>query len=142
MVTRERKQAILDRVRGIAITDTLAMELIAMSDGECEMRAPRETRFDGVFDSLHGGILMTIADSVACFALFTLTGPDEIVTTTDMNIRFLAPCLSDVTARARVIKLGRTLCPIEVNLYDADGRHVAVAQVTYMRLANATERSK
>ena len=47
---------------------------------------------------------MTIADSAACFAIFTKTGPEIPLTTTDMNIRFLAPCLSDVTAKAKVIK--------------------------------------
>jgi uncharacterized protein (TIGR00369 family) len=84
-----------------------------------------------------GGLLMTIADSIACFAVMTLTGPDEPMTTTDMNIRFLAACRTDVTADARVIKLGRTLCPVAVDLFDADGVHVAVAQVTYMRLPPA-----
>jgi len=51
-----------------------------------------------------------------------------------MNIRFLAPCLTDVTAKARVIKLGRTLCPVAVDLFDETGRHAAVAQVTYILL--------
>jgi len=90
--------------------------------------------YDGVFESFHGGILMTIADSVACFAILTRTDPEEILTTTDMQIRFLAPCLSDVRACARVIKLGRTLCPVHVDLLEANGKQVALAQVTYMRL--------
>ena len=81
---------------------------------------------------------MTVADSIACFAIMTRTGPDEPMTTTDMNIRFLAPCFSDVTAEARVIKLGRTLCPVQVDLKDVDGKPVAVAQVTYMRLTKPT----
>ena len=51
-----------------------------------------------------------------------------------MNIRFLAPCLTDVTARARVIKFGRTLCPVAVDLFDAQGQQVAVAQVNYILL--------
>jgi acyl-coenzyme A thioesterase PaaI-like protein len=51
-----------------------------------------------------------------------------------MNIRFLAPCLSDVTVQARVIKAGRTLCPVAVELFDAQNRQVAVAQVTYILL--------
>jgi len=51
-----------------------------------------------------------------------------------MNIRFLAPCLTDVTAKARVIKFGRTLCPVAVDLFDAKGQQVAVAQVNYMLL--------
>jgi len=39
-----------------------------------------------------------------------------------------------VTAKARVIKFGRTLCPVAVDLFDAKGQQVAVAQVNYMLL--------
>ena len=46
-----------------------------------------------------------------------------------MRGSFLAPCLSDLTVAARVIKAGRTLCPVAVDLFDADDRLVAVAQV-------------
>ncbi|HUL22266.1 MAG TPA: PaaI family thioesterase, partial [Thermodesulfobacteriota bacterium] len=70
----------------------------------------------------------------ACFAIFTKTGPDLRLTTTDMSIRFLAPCLSDAFAKAEVIKVGRTLCPVTVNLYDSHNKQVALAQVTYMFL--------
>jgi uncharacterized protein (TIGR00369 family) len=84
---------------------------------------------------------MTLADSTACFAIFTKTGPDAHLTTTDMSIRFLAPCLSDAFAKAEVIKIGRTLCPVTVNLFDSRNKQVALAQVTYMLLNNkANER--
>ena len=79
---------------------------------------------------------MTLADSTACFAIFTKMGPDVHLTTTDMSIRFLAPCLSDAFAKAEVIKIGRTLCPVSVNLFDAHNKQVAFAQVTYMLLNN------
>ena len=82
---------------------------------------------------------MTVADSTACFAIFTKTGPDIRLTTTDMNIRFLAPCLTDVTAKARVIKFGRTLCPVAVDLFDSEKKHVAVAQVNYILLDQLPE---
>jgi acyl-coenzyme A thioesterase PaaI-like protein len=39
-----------------------------------------------------------------------------------------------VRARARVIKRGRTLCPVAVDLFDANGTLVAIAQVNYMLL--------
>ena len=77
---------------------------------------------------------MTIADSTACFAILTKTGPEVRLTTTDMNIRFLAPCLSNVTAKATVIKLGRTLVPVSVDLFDSTNKLVAVAQVNYILL--------
>jgi uncharacterized protein (TIGR00369 family) len=116
--------------------DTLQMKIISLSDGYCEAMAPRKLGYDGVFESFHGGLLMTLADSTACFAIFTKTGPDVHLTTTDMSIRFLAPCLSDAFAKAEVIKIGRTLCPVTVNLFDSRNRQVALAQVTYMLLNN------
>ncbi len=130
----EFQRAILERIRKIPIVDTLQIEIVSLQDGYCEARVPRKLSYDGVFQSFHGGLLMTIADSTACFAIFTKTGPDVPLTTTDMNIRFLAPCLSDVTAKARLIKFGRTLCPVSIDLYDSANRHVAVAQVNYILL--------
>ena len=128
------EKALLARISRIPIVETLRMEILKFGDGYCEARVPRERKYDGVFESFHGGLLMTIADSTACFAILTRTGADTRLTTTDMNIRFLAPCLTDVTAKARVIKFGRTLCPVAVDLFDAKGQQVAVAQVNYMLL--------
>ena len=139
MWTRERREALIDKVRHIPIVETLRFSINEVDDGYCRAVVPHDKRFDGIFRSFHGGLLMTVADSLACFAIMTLTGAEEPLTTTDMNIRFLAPCRSDVTAVARVIKLGKTLCPVAVDLYDRDGVHVAVAQVTYIRLNEVTQ---
>ena len=134
----EQESDLLARISKIPIVQTLEFQIIRFSDGYCEMRMPRSLKYDGVFESFHGGLLMTLADSTACFAILTRTGPDTRLTTTDMNIRFLAPCLTDVTAKARVIKFGRTLCPVAIDLFDDAGRHVAVAQVTYILLNSQT----
>ena len=125
---------ILTEINKIPIVDTLKIEIISLDDGYCETKVQRKLSYDGVFKSFHGGLLMTIADSTACFSIFTKTGPYVKLTTTDMNIRFLAPFLSDVTAKAKVIKLGQTLCPVSIDLYDATKKHVAVAQVNYILL--------
>jgi len=137
MLDEQRKKKLFDGVRHIPIVETLGFKLLEIDDGYCKAVVPHNRKYDGIFKSFHGGLLMTVADSLACFAIMTLTGVEEPLTTTDMNIRFLAPCRTDVTAAARVIKLGRTLCPVAVDLYDAEGVQVAVAQVTYIRL-NAT----
>jgi uncharacterized protein (TIGR00369 family) len=136
MLTPDLQRAILARTGKIPIVKTLQLKIISLSDGYCELVVPRKLKYDGVFKSFHGGLLMTIADSAACFAIFTKTGPEVQLTTTDMNIRFLAPCLSDVTAKAKVIKLGRTLVPVSVDLFDSANRRVAVAQVNYMLLGD------
>lgn len=134
MIAPDKQAAILDRIRKIPIYATLRMDGAVFDTGYAQFTVPRQVIHDGVFESVHGGILMTIADSVACFAILTQTPVDQVMTTTDMNIRFLAPCLSAVTAKARVIKLGRVMCPVAVDLVDAAGKLVAVAQVNYMLL--------
>jgi uncharacterized protein (TIGR00369 family) len=134
MLSPDLQSAILVRIEKIPIVQTLQMKIVTLSDGYCEAEVPRKLKYDGVFNSFHGGLLMTIADSTACFAIFTKTGPEVQLTTTDMNIRFLAPCLSDVTAKAKIIKLGRTLVPVSIDLFDSTNRHVAVAQVNYILL--------
>ena len=134
MLQTPQGTAILDRVQKIPIFDTLRMRVDELGEGLARVTVPYDRKFDGVFESFHGGLLMTVADSAACFAVMTMTGPDEPMTTTDMSIRFLAPCRSDLTAEARVIKLGRTLCPLAIDLFDAAGVRVAVAQVNYIRL--------
>ncbi len=134
MIDPAHAAAILARISKIPIFSTLRMSDVVLSEGQAEMRVPRQQIYDGVFESFHGGILMTIADSLACFAVLTTTPVDQVMTTTDMNIRFLAPCLSDVHAKARVIKRGRVMCPVAIDLIDGAGKLIAVAQVNYMLL--------
>jgi uncharacterized protein (TIGR00369 family) len=134
MLNTPRGEDILHRLEKIPIFETLRIRIDELADGRCRATVPYDRTYDGVFESFHGGLLMTIADSIACVAIMTLTGPDESMTTTDMNIRFLAPCRSDAIAEAHVIKLGRTICPVAIDVFDAGGVKVAVAQVSYIRL--------
>ena len=134
MLDSELYKAVIARTKKIPIVETLQFDIVSLEEGYCEMSVPRKLKYNGVFESFHGVILMTIADSAACFAILTKTDPDIQLTTTDMNIRFLAPCLTDVTAKAKLIKQGRTLCPVAVDLFDQENTHIAVAQVNYILL--------
>ncbi len=122
------------RLARIPIFQALRLQLRSAGEGAATLVAPYDRAYDGIFESFHGGLLMTLADTAACVAVLTLAGADAAITTTDMNIRFLAACRSDASAEARVIKYGKTLCPVAVELRDAQGAMTAVAQVTYMRL--------
>jgi uncharacterized protein (TIGR00369 family) len=125
---------IFSRIAKIPIMNTLELKVMDIKAGYCELTAPRRKKYNGIFNSFHGGLLMTVADSAAAFALMTLTGPEAEMATTDMNIRLLAPCLTDLIVRAKVIKVGRSLSPMAVDLYDENDTHVAIAQVNYMVL--------
>ena len=141
MLDQQQRDRLLRVIKPIPIVDTLGIRIDEFDEGVCKATVPYVRKYDGIFRSFHGGLLMTIADSIACFAIFTQTGADQHLTTTDMSIRFLAPCQTNVVVRANVIKLGRTLCPVAVDLFDASGKKVAIAQVTYMRLDHSPKKA-
>jgi len=126
------RQNVLDRIMKIPIVDTLGFEFIELDNGICKAKVKHDKKYDGIYESFHGGLLMTVADSISAFAILTKAGADAVITTTDMNIRFLSACRTDVLAEAKIIKLGRTLVPVAVELFDDNMTKVAVAQVTYM----------
>ncbi len=128
------KDSLLEKIHSIPGVSAFNLQVESLTLGECVATAPRDPQCDGIFECFHGGVLMTIADMAACFAIMTYSGPHQILSTTDMNIRFLAPCMTLVRAKARVIKPGRLLCPATVELFDENNRLVAVAQVTYVQL--------
>jgi uncharacterized protein (TIGR00369 family) len=124
------------RIQSIPIVETLQMKILKLEKGICEAKVPRHLRWDGIYETFHGGMLGTIADTVTCWSILTEIGAEENVATTDFNIRFLRPCHTDVICKAHVIRIGRTMCLAHADLYDTDGKLVAVCQVNYIRLQN------
>ena len=124
------------RIQLIPIVETLQMKILKLEKGICEATVPRHQRWDGIYETFHGGMLGTIADTVTCWSILTEIGAEENVATTDFNIRFLRPCHTDVICKAHVIRIGRTMCLANDDLYDTDGKLVAVCQVNYIRLQN------
>ena len=127
-------ESMMQRINSVPITDTLNMQIIRLDKGECEAHVPREKKWDGIFETFHGGLLATIADSITCWAILTKIGSERKVATTDFNIRFLRPCKTDVKCVAKVIKAGRVLSLAEAEIYDMDDKLVAVSQVNYISL--------
>jgi uncharacterized protein (TIGR00369 family) len=127
-------EAIRQRLMAIPAVKTFGYRVEELSHGRAVIVAPYDTSLDGIFECFHGGLLATLADSTGATAVLTVTGAESPMTTTDMSIRFLAPCRTDARATAKVIKAGRTLVIAEINIHDMKGRHIAVSQASYMRL--------
>ncbi len=131
-------EAIRERLLAIPAARTFGYRVEELGHGRAVLVAPYETRLDGIFQCFHGGLLATLADSAGGTAVLTVAGADVATTTTDLSIRFLAPCRTDARATARIIKAGRTLILAEINIHDMEGRHIAVSQASYMRLRKNT----
>ena len=130
----EQLLALDQRIQSIPIVDTLKMKILKLEKGSCEAMVPRHTQWDGIYETFHGGMLGTIADTVTCWSILTEIGADSLVATTDFNIRFIRPCHTDVVCKAHVVRVGRTMCLAHADLYDTNGKLVAVSQVNYIRL--------
>lgn len=133
-LSSEIDMSIRKRMDTIPIFRTLGFGEVHLGRGSFESMVPRKSEYDGIFECFHGGLLMTIADSAAAIAVLTVCGSESRIATTDMNIRFLAPAYSEVKVRAQVIKAGKTLILVSANLWDAQAKLVAIAQVTYFKL--------
>ena len=83
--------------------------------------------------TLSGPIMMTLADTSAWVAIMAQIGPVVLAVTTSLHIDFLRkPSLTDLMAKARVLKLGRKLAVVDVELFSRGTTDlVAKAQVTY-----------
>ncbi len=131
---RFSEEAIRRRMAAIPSEQTLGFRLEELSYGRAVIVAPYDPKYDGIFHCFHGGLLAALADSTGGTATLTVSGAETTNPTTDLSIRFLAPCRTDARATAQVIHAGGTLLTAEINIHDMNGQHIAVAQATYIRL--------
>ncbi len=94
---------------------------------------------DGLMNSngvLHGGVIASIADEVAWWAILTALGTDRKMTTSELKVNYLRPIVGKkVVARGFVLKLGRTLAVTRIDIFDEKKKLAAHATVTYAMLA-------
>ncbi|HEY5266464.1 MAG TPA: PaaI family thioesterase [Acidimicrobiales bacterium] len=83
--------------------------------------------------TLSGPTMMALADNSAWLVILAHIGPVLLAVTTSLHIDFLRkPEIADLMARAKLIKLGRRLAVVDVELFSRGSSElVAKAQVTY-----------
>lgn len=113
----------------------LGLELSATGDGAADVRLPFRPELATYADVLHGGAIAAVADVAAMAAAFAGMEFEAIPkgATIGCSVSYVAAARgSDVTARARVVRRGRSVSFVDVEvLADAGGELVAKAQVIY-----------
>jgi uncharacterized protein (TIGR00369 family) len=80
--------------------------------------------------TISGPTMMELADFAMYVAVFSAVGPQPLAVTTNLNINFLRkPAQADLTAHARLMKVGKRLAVGEVVIRSA-GADEPVAHVT------------
>ncbi len=97
------------------------------------LRQPVSDRHGRPGGTVSGPTMMMLADTAAWMAILAQIGPVVLAVTTSLHIDFLRkPSLSDLVARATVLKLGRKLAVVDVAIFSKGHELiVAKAQVTY-----------
>ena len=80
---------------------------------------------------LHGGVIVTLADTIAimgCGYLYEAVN----VTTTNLNVQYLKPAKTGIVhAEGKVLSKGKSVSSWQVDLYDEEKKHIAVVQVSF-----------
>jgi uncharacterized protein (TIGR00369 family) len=84
---------------------------------------------------VHGGAVASLIDTAAAFAVLTQLEINERVTTTDLTIHYLRPANSGrLTATARIVRTGRRLIVLSVEVTNDQEILVATAVTGYIKL--------
>ena len=107
--------------------------VIKVEEGYCELEGIiSETSYNNM-NIVHGGYIFGLADTAAGIAaLSNVFGSDVNIVTVDANINYFKPAKGErLVAKASVIKPGKTISVIEVEIYNDNNDMVAKSSMTF-----------
>ncbi|EWY41086.1 phenylacetic acid degradation protein [Skermanella stibiiresistens SB22] len=111
----------------------LGLQVISVGEGEIELKATWRPEWvvNAAVGYTHGGILATLVDLTADWALVSETGKG--VPTVDLRVDYhRAAMQGDLKCVGKVVKSGRTVSVSEAQIFDGDGKLLASGRGVYM----------
>lgn len=99
----------------------------------CRMRMPFRPQFQQAGGLVHGGAIASLMDSAGVMAIKTGTESGmKGVPTITMTVNYLAPAREiDVLAEAKIIRRGRSIVFVDVDVTAPSGEAIAKGQLVY-----------
>jgi uncharacterized protein (TIGR00369 family) len=120
------------------IARLLGFTLKSIEPGRTVFEMQIDARFHNPMGTLHGGIYCDLADAAMGFAYASTLGENESFTTVELKINFFRPVREGkITADAHIVRAGSTLSYVECDVKDADGKLLAKAASTCMKLVKS-----
>jgi uncharacterized protein (TIGR00369 family) len=111
----------------------LSMEIKDLQWGTCLLEVKLEEKHLQPFGMVHGGVLASVVDSAAFWAVFPQVEKGMGLTTVEMKLNYLAPAQKGkLVAQGRCIKMGKTLALGETHVRNGEGALVAHGTATMM----------
>ncbi len=110
----------------------LGIELICANDGNAELTMPFLASFANGGSMLHGGALVTLADTAAVMAIKSVLPAGTHFGTIHMEVDFLRPVMQGlVTALSSVTEVRERLWDATVYVEDSSGDKIMQMQATF-----------
>lgn len=136
IVTPDVAPDLLDRLRGrftrSPLLSLINFEIVSVKWDEAVLAADFRPEYDNGGGAIHGGILSMLADTAVACALSTNFDGKMGFATANLNIHFLRRAKSRITAHARIIKVGATVCVGYVEITDSAGELVSTATCDFV----------
>ena len=112
------RAAITDKMTRQHFLHLIGFDLTELNAGRVVGRLSLETKHQQQAGFAHGGLVATIADTVAGFAAVTLAAPDEHVVTVELKVAYLHPGVGTaLRGVGTVLKAGNTLTFCEAEIW-------------------------
>src|SRR5437868_11105948 len=113
----------------------LGFALKAIEPGRAVFEMEADERHHNPMGTLHGGVYCDLADAAMGYAYAATLAEGESFTTVELKINFLRTVRrATLTAEAKVIKAGAMLGYVECDVKDEQGRLVAKAASTCIKI--------
>lgn len=113
----------------------LGLELGELADGQVTIHLDVRDELLQNQAVVHGGAIASLIDTASAFAVLTQIEVDQRVTTTDLTIHYLRPVTAGrMTATARIVRGGRRLFVLTVEVMNDQQTLVATAVTTYIKI--------
>jgi len=126
-----------------AFMQRIGAMLSNVAPGAVDVTLPNDPALHQQHGFVHGGVLISIADSAAGYAALTLAAPATGVLTTELKVNFLRSAeFKRAVARGRVVKPGRTLSVVRCDVFglkEAEEVHLLTGIVTMMHVDGITD---
>ena len=111
----------------------LSMGIKDLQWGTCLLEVELGEKHLQPFGMVHGGVIASVVDAAAFWAVFPQLEKEKGLTTVEMKLNYLAPAQKGrLMAQGRCIRLGRTLALGEAQVRDGQGILVAHGTATMM----------
>lgn len=133
-LTAEQEQRIREIFKSIPFAKLLGIELGELKRGEASLHLEVRDELRRNNGFVHGGAVASLVDTAAAFAILTVIEPAEATTTIDLTIHYLRPLVEGrATAHARVVRAGRRVIVVTVDVLDKTRALAATAITSFIK---------